>query len=75
MHDVINDRFAHKGIEKGADGLIPVAAGAGGHSGTISPFALMQEIRAWYDGPVALSGSIVSGAAVLGAQTTGADLA
>ena len=65
MHDVINDRYAHKAIEKGAHGLIPVAAGAGGHAGTTSPFALMQEIRAWFDGPVALSGSIASGAAIL----------
>ena len=75
FHDVINDRFAHKAIEKGADGLIPVAAGAGGHAGVTSPFALMQEIRAWFDGPVALSGSIASGAAILGAQAMGADLA
>jgi len=75
MHDVINDRYAHKAIEKGADGLIPVAAGAGGHAGTTSPFALMQEIRAWFDGPVALSGSIASGAAILSAQAMGADLA
>ncbi len=75
LHDVINDRYAHKAIEKGADGLIPVAAGAGGHAGVTSPFALMQEIRAWFDGPVALSGSIASGAAILGAQAMGADLA
>lgn len=75
MHDVINDRFARKAIEKGADGLIPVAAGAGGHAGTISPFALMQEIRQWFTGPVALSGSIASGAAVLAAQAMGADFA
>lgn len=75
MHDVINDRFARKAIEKGADGLIPVAAGAGGHAGVISPFALMQEIRAWFDGPVALSGSIASGAAILSAQAMGADFA
>ncbi|MXP09419.1 NAD(P)H-dependent flavin oxidoreductase [Pseudoblastomonas halimionae] len=75
MHDVINNRFAHKAIEKGADGLIPVAAGAGGHAGTVSPFALMQEIREWFDGPIALSGSIANGAAVLGAQTLGADFA
>ena len=73
MHDVINDRFAHKAIEKGADGLIPVAAGAGGHAGVTSPFALMQEIRQWFDGPVALSGSIASGASVLAAQAMGAD--
>jgi nitronate monooxygenase len=75
MHDVINDRFARKAVEKGADGLIPVAAGAGGHAGTISPFALMQEIRQWFTGPVALSGSIASGAAVLAAQAMGADFA
>ncbi|GGA04263.1 MAG: nitronate monooxygenase [Sphingomonadales bacterium CG12_big_fil_rev_8_21_14_0_65_65_10] len=75
MHDVINNRFANKAIEKGADGLIPVAAGAGGHAGTQSPFALMQEIREWFDGPVALSGSIANGAAVLGAQALGADFA
>ncbi|MEP2104123.1 MAG: nitronate monooxygenase family protein [Parasphingorhabdus sp.] len=73
MHDIINDRFAHKAIEKGADGLIPVAAGAGGHAGVISPFALMQEIRQWFDGPVALSGSIGCGASILGAQAMGAD--
>ena len=73
MHDVINDRFAHKAIEKGADGLIPVAAGAGGHAGVTSPFALMQEIREWFDGPVALSGSIASGASILAAQAMGAD--
>ena len=75
FHDVINDRFAHKAIEKGADGLIPVAAGAGGHAGVTLPFALMQEIRAWFDGPVALSGSIASGAAILSAQAMGADFA
>jgi len=75
MHDVINDRHAHKAIEKGADGLIPVAAGAGGHAGALSPFALVQEIRAWFDGPVALSGSIASGSAILSAQAMGADLA
>lgn len=75
MHDVINDRFAHKAIEKGADGLIPVAAGAGGHAGTLSPFALMQEIREWFDGPVALSGSIAHGRAVLASQAMGADFA
>lgn len=73
MHDVINDRFAHKAIEKGADGLIPVAAGAGGHAGVTSPFALMQEIRQWFEGPVALSGSIANGASVLAAQAMGAD--
>lgn len=75
LHDVINDRFAHKAIEKGADGLIPVAAGAGGHAGVTSPFALMQEIREWFDGPVALSGSIANGAAILAAQAMGADFA
>ena len=75
LHDVINDRFARKAIEKGADGLIPVAAGAGGHAGVVSPFALVQEIREWFDGPVALSGSIASGQAVLSAQAMGADLA
>jgi nitronate monooxygenase len=74
LHDVINDRFARKAIEKGADGLIPVAAGAGGHAGTTSPFALIQEIREWFDGPVALSGSIATGDAVLAAQAMGADL-
>ncbi|ALE16332.1 Dioxygenases related to 2-nitropropane dioxygenase [Altererythrobacter epoxidivorans] len=73
MHDVINNRFAHKAIEKGADGLIPVAAGAGGHAGTQSPFALMQEIREWFDGLVALSGSIANGASILAAQAMGAD--
>jgi len=75
MHDVINDRFARKAIEKGADGLIPVGAGAGGHAGVTSPFALMQEIREWFDGPVALSGSIGTGASVLACQAMGADLA
>ena len=75
LHDVINDRFARKAIEKGADGLIAVAAGAGGHAGTISPFALVQEIRDWFDGPVALSGAIANGRAVLAAQAMGADLA
>jgi len=73
MHDIINDFFAHKAIEKGADGLIPVAAGAGGHAGVTSPFALMQEIRQWFDGPVALSGSLGTGASILGAQAMGAD--
>lgn len=73
LHDIINDRFARKAIEKGADGLIPVAAGAGGHAGTLSPFALVQEIREWFDGPVALSGSIATGAAVLAAEAMGAD--
>ena len=75
LHDIINDRFAHKAIEKGADGLIPVAAGAGGHAGQLSPFALVQELRRWFDGPIALSGAIASGAAILGAQAMGADLA
>ncbi|MEM6971260.1 MAG: nitronate monooxygenase family protein [Pseudomonadota bacterium] len=75
LHDVINDRFAHKAVEKGADGLIAVAAGAGGHAGTTSPFALAQEIRAWFDGPLLLSGSIATGDAVLAAEAMGADLA
>ena len=75
LHDVINDRFARKAIEKGADGLIPVAAGAGGHAGVLSPFALMQEIRQWFDGLVALSGSIANGHAILAAQAMGADFA
>jgi nitronate monooxygenase len=75
LHDVINDAFARKAIEKGADGLIAVAAGAGGHAGTISPFALIAEIRAWFDGPVALSGAISTGGAILAAQAAGADLA
>ncbi|MEQ1540933.1 MAG: nitronate monooxygenase family protein [Novosphingobium sp.] len=75
LHDVINDRFAHKAIEKGADGLIPVAAGAGGHAGTLSPFALMQEIRGWFSGLVALSGSIACGRSILAAQAMGADFA
>jgi len=75
LHDVINDRFAHKAIEKGADGLIPVAAGAGGHAGQLSPFAMIQELRRWFDGPIALSGAIANGAAILSAQAMGADLA
>lgn len=75
LHDIINNRFAHKAIEKGADGLIAVAAGAGGHAGTLSPFALVQEIRQWFDGPLALSGSIAHGRSVLAAQAAGADLA
>ncbi len=75
LHDVINDRFAHKAIEKGADGLIAVAAGAGGHAGTTSPFALLREIRQWFDGPLLLSGSIAHGASILAAQVAGADLA
>ena len=75
LHDIINNRFAHKAIEKGADGLIAVAAGAGGHAGVKSPFALVQEIRQWFDGPLALSGSIASGDAVLAALAMGADFA
>ncbi|MFZ0604525.1 MAG: nitronate monooxygenase family protein [Roseiarcus sp.] len=75
LHDIINDRFAHKAIEKGADGLIAVAAGAGGHAGPVSPFALIQDIRAWFDGPLLLSGAIATGRAVLAAQVMGADLA
>jgi nitronate monooxygenase len=75
LHDVINNRFARKAVEKGADGLIAVAAGAGGHAGVKSPFALVQEIRQWFDGPLALSGSIATGGAVLAAQAMGADFA
>lgn len=75
LHDVIHDRHARKAIEKGADGLIAVAAGAGGHAGTLSPFALTQEIRQWFDGPLLLSGAIANGGAVLAAQAMGADLA
>ena len=75
LHDIINNKFAHKAIEKGADGLIAVATGAGGHAGIKSPFALIQEIRAWFDGPLALSGSISTGGAVLAAQAMGADFA
>ena len=75
LHDIINDRFARKAIEKGADGLIAVAAGAGGHAGALSPFALVQELREWVDGPLLLSGSIANGDAVLAAQAMGADLA
>ncbi|MBU0918306.1 MAG: nitronate monooxygenase family protein [Gammaproteobacteria bacterium] len=75
LHDVINNRFAHKAVEKGADGLIAVAAGAGGHVGTLSPFALVQEIREWFDGPLALSGSIANGRSILAAQAMGADFA
>ncbi|MDA8870559.1 nitronate monooxygenase family protein [Rhizobiaceae bacterium] len=74
LHDIINDRFAHKAIEKGADGLVAVAAGAGGHAGTISPFALISEIREWFDGPLLLSGSIATGGSVLAAQAMGADM-
>ena len=73
MHDIINNFFAHKAIDKGADGLIAVAAGAGGHAGVKSPFALIQEIRQWFEGPVALSGAIATGDAVLAAQAMGAD--
>jgi len=75
MHDIINIKFAHKALEKGADGLIPVCAGAGGHAGTLSPFGLVSEIREFFDGPIALSGSISTGAGVLGAQALGADYA
>jgi len=75
LHDVINTTFGRKAIEKGADGLIAVAAGAGGHAGTKSPFALVQELRAWFDGPLALAGSIAEGGAVLAAQAMGADFA
>jgi nitronate monooxygenase len=75
LHDVINDRFARKAIEKGADGLIPVAAGAGGHAGHMSPFALIQGLREWFDGPIALSGAIAHGRSILAAQAMGADLA
>src|SRR5690606_22483661 len=75
LHDVINNRFARKAIEKGADGLIAVAAGAGGHAGTLSPFALIHEIREWFDGPLLLSGAISNGNAILAAQAAGADLA
>ena len=75
LHDIINNVHAHKAIEKGADGLIAVAAGAGGHAGVKSPFALVQEIRQWFEGPLALSGSISTGQAVLAAQAMGADFA
>ena len=75
LHDIIDDRFARKAVEKGADGLIPVAAGAGGHAGVQSPFALVQEIREWFDGPIALSGAIGHGRSILAAQACGADLA
>jgi nitronate monooxygenase len=75
LHDVIDDRFARKAVEKGADGLIPVAAGAGGHAGRQSPFALVSEIREWFDGPIALSGAIGNGRSILAAQACGADLA
>ena len=75
LHDVIDDRFARKAVEKGATGLIAVAAGAGGHAGTLSPFALISEIRRWFDGPLALSGAIATGRAILAARAMGADLA
>ena len=75
LHDVINNSFAKKAVEKGADGLIAVAAGAGGHAGPQSPFALVQEIREWFDGPLALSGSIATGRAIMAAEVMGADLA
>lgn len=75
LHDVIDDRFAHKAVEKGADGLILVCTGAGGHAGRLNPFAFTQEVRQWFDGPLALSGAIANGGAVLAAQAAGADLA
>jgi nitronate monooxygenase len=75
LHDIIDDRYAHKAIEKGADGIIAVATGAGGHAGRWSPFALVQEIRKWFDGPLILSGAIATGGAVLAAQAMGADFA
>jgi len=75
LHDVINNRFARKAVDKGADGLIAVCAGAGGHAGGLSPFALVQEIRSWFDGPLAVSGAIATGDSVLAAQAMGADLA
>ncbi len=75
LHDIINNTFARKAVEKGADGLVAVAAGAGGHAGVKSPFALVSEIREWFDGPIALSGAISTGGAVLAAQAMGADLA
>ncbi len=75
FHDIINDEFAHKAIERGADGLVAVAAGAGGHAGTQSPFALVQEIREWFSGPLALSGAIANGNAIAAARALGADLA
>jgi nitronate monooxygenase len=75
LHDIIDDRYAHKAIDKGADGIIAVAAGAGGHAGKWSPFALVQEIRKWFDGPLILSGAIATGGAVLAAQAMGADFA
>src|SRR5947199_2218684 len=75
LHDIINDRFARKAVEKGADGVIAVAAGAGGHAGRWSPFAFVQEVRRWFDGPLILSGAIATGSAVLAAEAAGADLA
>src|SRR6201997_1076170 len=75
LHDVINQRFAHKAVEKGADGLILVSAGAGGHAGVSSPFAFVQETRQWFDGPIALSGAIASGRAIRAARVLGADFA
>src|SRR5699024_2422307 len=75
LHDAIHNRFAHTAIEKGADGLIAVAAGAGGHAGTQSPFALVQEIREWFDGPLMLSGAIAHGRSILAALAAGADMA
>lgn len=75
LHDIINNKFARKAVDKGADGLIAVAAGAGGHAGALSPFALIQELREWFDGPILLSGSIANGSAVLAAQAMGADMA
>jgi nitronate monooxygenase len=75
LHDVIDDKFAHKAIEKGADGLILVAAGAGGHAGRLNPFPFVQEVREWFDGPLILSGAIATGRAILAAQVLGADLA
>ena len=75
FHDVIDNAFARKAVEKGADGLVAVAAGAGGHAGTLSPFALVQEIREWFDGPLALSGAIANGSAIAAARALGADLA
>jgi nitronate monooxygenase len=75
LHDIINNAFAYKAVEKGADGLIAVAAGAGGHAGVKSPFSLVQEIRTWFDGPLALSGAMATGGGVLAAQAMGADLA
>lgn len=75
LHDIVHDRHARKAIEKGADGLIAVAAGAGGHAGSLSPFALIQEIRQWFDGPLLLSGAIANGGAILAAQAMGADMA